>query len=81
MRCREDNTTFIEPTEIRLDSAYQMYYINWTRTVLHAFLPFVMLAVLNGRIIHQMWKAEKIAARAMHRVNRRVSQSVGRKEA
>jgi len=72
--CRPDNTTFIEPTELRLNEIYQFYYINWARTILHAFLPFVLLSALNGRIIHQIWRAGKIAkassnqrVREMHR--------------
>ena len=40
-----------------------MYYHNWTRTTLTAFVPFVLLAVLNGRIIFQIRKAEKLMAR------------------
>ncbi len=47
---------------MRMDPDYQLYYINWTRTTLTALVPFVLLAVLNGRIICQIRKAEKITA-------------------
>ncbi len=66
---RSDNSTFIEPTELRLNKTYTLYYVHWTRAFLLAFLPFTLLAVLNGRIIHQIWKAEKISARTMQRVS------------
>ena len=45
-----------------LASLLHMYYHNWTRTTLTAFVPFLLLAVLNGRIIFQIRKAEKLTA-------------------
>ena len=42
-----------------------MYYIHWTRTTLMAVVPFILLAVLNGRIIFQIRKAEKLTASRM----------------
>ncbi|XP_059088074.1 FMRFamide receptor-like isoform X2 [Tigriopus californicus] len=59
---RSDNETYIEPTEMRLDADYQFYYINWTRMTLTAFLPFVLLAFLNSRIIFEIRKAEKLSS-------------------
>ena len=52
----------IEPTELRLDEDYELYYINWCRTVLNAFVPFLLLAFLNGRIIYQLKVSTNLSA-------------------
>ena len=57
-----ENLTYIEPTELRMDKDYQIYYINWIRAILSAFIPFLLLAILNGKIIWQMKKAEEIVS-------------------
>ena len=59
--CRA-NQTMIEPTELRLDEDYELYYINWCRTVLNAFVPFLLLAFLNGRIIYQLKVSTNLSA-------------------
>ena len=48
--CR-NNVTYIEPAELRLNRDYQYYYLSWTRAILLAFIPFVLLLILNGKII------------------------------
>jgi hypothetical protein len=56
------NSTIIEPTELRMDPDYEFYYINWTRAIISALIPFLLLAILNGKIIWQMHKAEIIVS-------------------
>jgi hypothetical protein len=62
--------TTIEPTELRLNPDYELYYINWFRTIMNAFLPFLLLAFLNGRIIYQFRVSTKISS---NRVSRKVA--------
>ena len=58
------NKTFIEPTELRMDPNYQYYYLSWTRAILLALIPFVLLLILNGKIICQLKKSENISSSA-----------------
>ena len=53
-----NNSTIIEPTNLRLDSNYQYYYISWFRSITLAFVPFVLLLVLNGKIISTLHGSE-----------------------
>ena len=58
------NKTIIEPTEMRMDPRYTTYYISWTRAILLALFPFVLLLILNGKIIRQLKKSENISSSA-----------------
>ncbi|CAB4067940.1 unnamed protein product [Lepeophtheirus salmonis] len=49
----------IFPTNLRLSNMYQVYYINWTRAFFTAFIPFILLILLNGKIVNQIKKADK----------------------
>merc|ERR1711953_376476 len=64
MNQRGMNQTFIEPTEMRLDPRYTTYYLSWTRAFLLALFPFVLLLILNGKIIRQLKKSENISSSA-----------------
>ena len=48
------NRTTVTPTEMRMSPAYQHYYMYWFRAISQAFIPFVLMAFLNGRIIFKM---------------------------
>ena len=77
----DTNATAIQPTELRLDADYQYYYINWIRTTLTAILPFILLTFLNGRIIFEIRKAEKLTEQSLHRVVRVFSKErIGREK-
>ena len=49
---------------MRMDSRYTTYYISWTRAILLALFPFVLLLILNGKIIRQLKKSENISSSA-----------------
>ena len=53
-----NHTYKIQPTDLRLDPDYQYYYISWARAILLAFIPFLLLSILNGKIIYQLRKTE-----------------------
>ena len=47
-----------------MDPRYTTYYISWTRAILLALFPFVLLLILNGKIIRQLKKSENISSSA-----------------
>ena len=49
---------------MRMDPRYTTYYISWTRAILLALFPFVLLLILNGKIIRQLKKSENISSSA-----------------
>ena len=51
---RNNVTYTIRPTNLRLDSNYQYYYISWFRSILLFFIPLILLSGLNGKIIYQL---------------------------
>ena len=53
-----NHTYKIQATDLRLDPDYQYYYISWARAILLAFIPFLLLSMLNGKIIYQLRKTE-----------------------
>ena len=54
--------TFVEPTELRLNPDYQYYYFSWTRAILLAIVPFLLLLILNSKIIFQLRKSENLSS-------------------
>ena len=52
------NRTSIKPTELRMNENYQHYYLGWSRSILLAFIPFLLLSILNGKIIFQLQKSK-----------------------
>ena len=52
------NRTNIKPTELRMNENYQHYYLGWSRSILLAFIPFLLLSILNGKIIFQLQKSK-----------------------
>ena len=60
------NMTIIVPTKMRLNDNYQLYYISWFRAMVTAFIPFILLLILNGKIIYQMRKTKTLI---INRVN------------
>ena len=55
-----ENITIIRASNLRMDSNYINFYINWFRTFFLGFVPFILLAVFNGRIIHKMRQSKQI---------------------
>ena len=53
-----NHTYKIQATDLRLDPDYQYYYISWARAIFLAFIPFLLLSILNGKIIYQLRKTE-----------------------
>ena len=47
-----------------MDPRYTTYYISWTRAILLALFPFVLLLILNGKIIRQLKNSENISSSA-----------------
>lgn len=61
--------TIIVPTTMKLDQEYLRYYVQWFRMPFTAVIPFICLAVLNGKIIYKMRQTSHIMS------NRDVSSS------
>ena len=55
-----NRTYIIKPTDLRMNENYQYYYISWARAILLAFIPFLLLLILNGKIIINLRKVENI---------------------
>ena len=49
-----NSSHIVQPTAMRMNKEYQHYYIYWFRSLATGFVPFILLAVLNGKIIHKM---------------------------
>eukprot|EP00096_Caligus_rogercresseyi_P007746 TRINITY_DN25769_c0_g1_i1.p1 TRINITY_DN25769_c0_g1~~TRINITY_DN25769_c0_g1_i1.p1 ORF type:complete len:392 (+),score=106.63 TRINITY_DN25769_c0_g1_i1:125-1300(+) len=48
------------PTELRISEDYIRYYVLWTRLLVTAILPVVLLLFLNSRIIVDLFNSSKV---------------------
>ena len=51
-----DNSSVIQQTQLRRDSAYEYYYTFWSKMIVLEFVPYTTLIVLNTVIV---WKIAK----------------------
>ena len=51
-----DNSSVIQQTQLRRDSAYEYYYTFWSKMIVLEFAPYTTLIVLNTVIV---WKIAK----------------------
>ena len=59
---RNTEQTSIRPTEMFLSHAYDLYYNKLFRGLTQAFIPFLLMALLNGRIIFKMTEYKRITS-------------------
>ena len=59
---RNTNITSIRPTKMFLSHAYDLYYNKLFRGISQAFIPFLLMAFLNGRIIFKMSEYKRITS-------------------
>ena len=56
------NRTSVRPTDMFLSPAYELYYNKLFRGISQAFMPFLLMSFLNGRIIHKMTEYKRITS-------------------
>ena len=59
---RNTNLTSVKPTDMFLSQAYELYYNKLFRGISQAFMPFLLMSFLNGRIIHKMTEYKRITS-------------------
>ena len=59
---RNTNITSVRPTDMFLSQAYELYYNKLFRGISQAFMPFLLMSFLNGRIIHKMTEYKRITS-------------------
>ena len=68
----EKNTIFLpegykfEPTELRNDPNYVLFYINLTKNSLTGLLPLALLATMNFLVYRKLVKRRKEMERKIH---------------
>ncbi len=66
VRARDDGDG-VELTALRLDPAYNIYYVVWAKLVLIEFVPYAAIFLLNCRIILNMSRAASLERRQTKR--------------